>query len=729
MTNQFKLLFENRFRLSTQIYVGIGAAVLLTISASLVAWLSFNQIGNATTYVKDTSVPEMVSSFGIAQYSGALAAAAPRLTSASTIDEFTAISAEIAETQRFFEEYLQTLSGSDKETIARVRQNADQLINSIEVIRSDKEELLSLDDQTSAISLELTLLQNRIDRILIPAIDDQLFYTMTGYSELGEAPAASAEHFSVEEFYRYRNISDLQAVANTAIQLVASAFSVNNAAFVEPLRERSESARSRIERGLGTISDSLYAIELRQLFDRLFEISLGENGGFAVIARVHELGTRQQEILEFNRTVSLNLVELVDDLVDDAEISAAIASDASLRSIVSGRAFLLIISTASIGGAFLITWLFVGRVLLRRIHNLSDRMVAMAQGDLETQVEISGRDEVAEMAGALEIFRQHALEIQRLNLVEEMADELQEKNEQLENVLDDLQTAQDQIIMQGKLAALGELTAGVAHEIRNPLNFVNNFSEASEELLEELQEVIEECEDDIDENQMEYIEEITGDLISNLQRIKSHGDRANRIVHGMLAMGRESTDAQDTNINMLIQEYAQLAYHSGRATNPNMNLEIITDFDENVPLIMAIPQDLGRVFLNMVTNAWQATEDKRDKLRENDSAAAAEYVPGLHITTRLREDGIEIRFRDNGTGIPEDAIERIFNPFFTTKSTDRGTGLGLSLSSDIIRSHGGTIRAETKVGEYAEFIIELETTTPLANNAVVAAVAAASTTD
>ena len=709
MIAQSRESLVGRFRLSTQMYVGIGAAVLLTLSATLVAWQSFDEIGDRTDRVSDERVPEMVASFGIAQYTGVLAAAAPRLTSAVTQAEFDQDVEDIAATEQLFEQELASIAaaGTEATRLARVRQLADQLKQSIATIESDKQELLDLGKRTAAVSIELAQLQQRLDEILIPAIDDQLFYTMTGYDQLGEDAAPTREHFSDVEFYRYRNVADLQAAGNTATQLLASAFTVSDAAFIEPLRERSEAARSRIERSLSVLHGTEFAAIITPTFNRLFDISLGDGGGFELLERTHELTARQHDLVELNRGVAIALVDEVDELVKAAESSVSREAEATEQSIWQGRLFLIAISAASVIGAFLITYLFVGRVLLRRIQTLSNRMLSMAGGDLETQVEISGKDEVAEMADALEVFRQHALEVQRLNLVEQLADELQGKNDELERVLDDLQNAQDQIITQGKLAALGELTAGVAHEIRNPLNFVNNFSEASEELLEELNEILEEIEDDIDDKQKDYIEEITGDLIGNLGRIKSHGERANRIVHGMLAMGRESTDVQETDLNALVEEYAQLAYHSGRATDPDMNLEIRSNFDPNVPMIGAVPQDLGRVFLNLVTNAWHATEDKRDALREQDPENTQGYMPGVDISTQLAADRIEIRFRDNGTGMPQDVVDRIFNPFFTTKATDRGTGLGLSLSMDIIRSHGGNITVETKDGEYTQFLITL----------------------
>ena len=716
MISRARSLFEGRFRLSAQMYAGIGGAVALTLSASLVAWLSFDQIGDATNRVKDESVPEMVASFGIAQYTGVLAAAAPRLTSAITNSEFEQVATEIEATESLFEQQLGSLASAQEggERLVRIRQYADQLTQNIETIKAEKQELLDIDKQTTSISIELSILQQQLDDILIPAIDDQLFYTMTGYSELGESPVSANEHFSETEFYRYRNVADLQAASNTATQLLASAFTVSDASYIEPLRERAEAARSRIERSLSVLQGTEYALLIAQFFERLFEVSLGDEGGFEILAREHDLTARQHLLLDENREIAVKLVDEVDGLVEAAEFSVAVESDASQQSILQGRVFLLAISFVSVVGAFLITWLFVGKVLLRRIQTLSNRMLRMAGGDLETEVEIRGRDEVADMADALEVFRQHALEVQRLNLVEQLAEELQGKNDQLERVLNDLQNAQDQIIMQGKLAALGELTAGVAHEIRNPLNFVTNFSEASEELLEELKEIVEESADDLDDEQMELIEEISDDLVGNLARIKSHGERANRIVHGMLAMGRESTDLQETDLNSLVEEFSQLAYHSGRATDPDMNIEIKSDFDPAVPMIQAIPQDLGRVFLNLVTNSWHATEDKRDAMREEDPEAALEYMPGLQISTKLVGDEIVIRFRDNGTGMPPDVVDRIFNPFFTTKATDRGTGLGLSLSNDIVRSHGGSIRVETEAGEFTEFIITLPTSNPAA---------------
>ncbi len=317
--------------------------------------------------------------------------------------------------------------------------------------------------------------------------------------------------------------------------------------------------------------------------------------------------------------------------------------------------------------------------------------------------------------------------IDETNLVESLAEELKSKNASLESTLSDLEQAQDQIIAREKLAALGELTAGVAHEIKNPLNFIKNFSEVSGELLNEMLEEISRLaeerkasvnnKNDVDgpekDDTVELIEEIAGDLTGNLETIREHAQRANNIVQSMLQMGRGSSQRLPANINVLLSEHAKLAYHSARADDSDFNIEIQEDFDSEIGEIEVIPQDLSRVFLNMVTNACYATHEKQTVSKKIDPDAVemkqgeVNYKPLLRLITRNLNGSVEIRIRDNGNGIPDEVVEKIFLPFFTTKPTNEGTGLGLALSNDIIRRHGGTIRVETKTGEFTEMVIEL----------------------
>ncbi len=729
MKTSLKSLLERRSRISTQLYLAIGGAVGLTVAASLVGWFSFNSVSEAQGRVNEGSVPELVAAFGVAQHSGTLVVAAPRLTTAATSDELARVSADISEAREALPKNLVVLGqqGVGDERFDRIQANADNLNLNVRAIEKKRAEILDLSARADILRMELHDLRIRLDNILVLAVDDQLFYTMTGYSALGEPSADRREHFSEGELSNYRHLADLHADASIAAHLLESAFSVSEEPLLEPMRERFESSAGRIERSAAALEKSELRSEVVPLLASLVELGIGEQGGFDLLARELRLVQIQSNLMALNRDISVDLVANVDGLVSAANARAQQATRASTQATDTGRTLLLTISAISVGGALLIAWLFVGRVLLRRIQMLSDWMRRMAGGDLETRVEIGGRDEVADMAAALEVFRRHALEVQRLNLVERLAEELQGKNDQLENAnirlegtLEELSRAQDQIVMREKLAALGELTAGVAHEIRNPLNFVKNFSEVSSELLIEMSEVIEESADKISDDQREYIQEISDDLTQNLERIQSHTSRANRIVQDMLMMGRGSTELQPTDVNALLEEYARLAYHSARANDPEFQFEIRHDLDPELGEMQAIPQDLGRVFLNMVGNACYATDEKRRAIEEaGGNRGDDRFFPTLWIATKQLGEGVEVRIKDNGSGMPPEVVEKIFNPFFTTKPTGQGTGLGLALSNDIIREHGGSIRVETEPGEFTEMIIYL----PLALSATSSPVA------
>ena len=712
MKERLKRLLELRYRISIQLYLALGGAVLVTFAASLVGWFSFNQVGDAQTRVNEGSVPELAAAFGVAQSSGALVAAADSLTSANTADEVTLVGDRIAAAHTSFREQLAILQaqGGDEARFERIGAHSVTLIDNIAGVNSGVWHSFTLAGQSRDLRAELDALQFRLDGIMVREMDDQLFYAMTGYRELGEPAAAMSAHLSESELARYRYLTELEANANVATQLLATAFTVPEASLIEPLRERFESSAGHIGRNLSHLEGTAVHAELSLALGELLELGTGAQNGFDLRAEELGLAEEQRALLLANQGIAVQLVDEVDVLVSSAQSGAQSATDAASQAILTGRWLLLAISGVSIAGAILIAWLYVGRVILRRLGLLSGWMRQMAGGDLEAQVAMTGRDEVADMAAALEIFRRHALEVQRLNLVEELAEELQGKNDELEQALEDLHTAQDRIVVQQKLAALGELTAGVAHEIRNPLNFVKNFSESSKELLEEMEETLDEIEDGkMDDEQQGMLKDIFGDLSENMERILTHGDRANRIVQGMLLMGRESVGQQPTDLNALLDEHARLAYHSTRAQDSNFQLDLQYDFDESLGEIQANPQDLGRVFINMVGNACYATDEKRKQLVEQGQEDG--YMPTLWLSTKSDGEQVQVRIRDNGTGMPADVVEKIFNPFFTTKPTDKGTGLGLAISSDIVRQHGGAIEVHTEPGEYTEMVIGLPLTT------------------
>ena len=724
-----KRLLESRYRISTQLYLAIGSAVALTIAASLVGWFSFNSVGEAQSTVNEDSLPEVVAAFGVAQNSGTLVNAAPLLTVSTSPEELAAVSADIDDARISLEQHLAVLLGADSlnlddaqvsdgesGTSEHIRSQVDTLTVGIGAIESGMTEIFAINERKDELRDELAILREQINDVMIPAVDNQIFYTMTGYRNLEDGRAERGEHFSDAELSRYRNLAGLHADATTASQILESSFSVSLAPQIEPLRERFESAASSMDRNLAALDDWPYRPQILPLMNRLVEHGAGTDNGFDLLERQLVIKQEQQDLLALNRAIASTLVQEVDALVESARTSADEATLTSAQAILTGRTLLLAISAVSILGA-LIAWLFVGRMLLRRLGTLSDRMLQMAGGDLETEVEADGRDEVADMARALEVFRRNSLEAQRLNLVEQLANELQGKNEELETVLADLERAQDQIVVREKLAALGELTAGVAHEIRNPLNFIKNFSEASEELLEELGELMTDIADDLDQEDKSYLDEITGDLTGNLERILSHCDRANRIVNDMLMMGRDTGEQRMTDINSLLDEHARLAYHSARALDTEFQLSIERDLDPTMGEVNVVPRDLGRVFLNMVGNACDATDEKRRTIEaevaaEERPAPAEPYMPTLWIATNRGDENMQIRIKDNGGGMPPEIIDKIFNPFFTTKPTDKGTGLGLAISNDIVRQHGGTITVNSQPDEYTEMLLEIPLVTP-----------------
>ena len=699
-------------RISTKLYMGIGGAVVMTLAASLVGWFSFNRVGDVQRRVNEGSVPELAAAFGVAQYGGILASAAPSLAAASTSLELFQEGERVDQTVLTFEDQMAVLeqSDSDDASVEQIRQSADMLISNIQEIRSEVSARLQITDQRTAQQGELVGLRNQVSSVLIPAIDDQLFYTLTGYSDLDAPPVPRSEHFSEAEVFRYRRLAELEADANIASDLLATAFTLSDKTLLEPLRERFEAAASRIDRNLAALAGTQFHTDAEPIFLRLLELGLGNDNSFDLAASEFDFIEHHGELLAQNSELSLTLVTEVDNLVRASQTRVEEATTASEQAIGTARTILLALSGISVVGALLIMWLFVGKVLVRRIALLSEWMRRMAGGDLEVIVPISGRDEVADMAATLEVFRRHALEVQRLNLVEQLADELQGKNEQLEGVLTELHRAQDQIVTREKLAALGQLTAGVAHEIKNPLNFVKNFAEASEELIVELKEILDDIGKDLSDENRSYINEIAGDLTANVDRIRSHGERADRIVRDMLMMGRDSGEWQLTDINGLIEQHAQLSFHSVRALDPDFQLDIQQDFDPDVGQLTVIAQDLGRVFLNMVTNAGHATNDRS---RSEVAAGNGTYQPTIWIKTTRADEHIEVRIRDNGTGMPPEVTEKIFNPFFTTKPTDQGTGLGLSISSDIVHRHGGNIQVESEPGEFTEMIVTLPLEAPL----------------
>jgi two-component system NtrC family sensor kinase len=326
-------------------------------------------------------------------------------------------------------------------------------------------------------------------------------------------------------------------------------------------------------------------------------------------------------------------------------------------------------------------WLFAAWFITKRQRKTMERERMMA---LEREKEYRVTESI-----------KAELEVQ----VEERTAALTKQKQELQQTITELKATQAQLIQSEKMASLGELTAGIAHEIQNPLNFVNNFSEVSTELVDELNQ-------EIASGNIEEVKVIANDLKQNLEKINHHGKRAGDIVKGMLQHSRSSTGVKEpTEINNLADEYLRLAYHGLRAKDKTFNAIMKTDYDERIGKINIVAQDIGRVILNLITNAFYSVNEKSKSIQQDN--AEVKYQPTVTVNTKLVGGRVEIRVADNGNGIPQQVIDKIFQPFFTTKPAGQGTGLGLSLSYDIVKAHGGKIRAHNKETGGAEFVILL----------------------
>ena len=391
---------------------------------------------------------------------------------------------------------------------------------------------------------------------------------------------------------------------------------------------------------------------------------------------------------------SVALEGSVSGLLAASRAQSAAALGLAVSSFDQGRLLLTVISVVSVVAATLAAWLWVGNGMVRRLSRLSERMRRMADGDLETPVPEAGRDEIGELVDALEVFRQQALEVQRLNLVEKLYGELREANAELRRM-------QARLVAQEKLAALGELVSGVAHEISNPLNFVNNFSEGSLELYSELTEMLEVYRDKMSEDDTALLDDINQELTDSMKRVLSNGGRALAIVERMRGLGVVGGEPVLTDLNSLLRQAAQSGCNAFGAEWQDFSVEPVFDLDPSLGDVPLVERDFDEAALSLVSNACYAM-----RLKQEDSGDG--YEPVLAVSSRLVDDNVvEVRVRDNGPGIADDVVGRIFNPFFSTRDGAMGAGLGLPIAADVARRLGGDLSVDTVFGEYAEFTLTL----------------------
>ncbi len=385
-------------------------------------------------------------------------------------------------------------------------------------------------------------------------------------------------------------------------------------------------------------------------------------------------------------------------VAEETRLAIAARERAVSGAAAATRVSRIVVSAAIFVGALLT--LLVLRSIAVPLRRLVAAMDGLNAGDLAVAIPPAGPDEIGAMARTLAAFRDTLEELRKL------IEEQRRRESELRAAHDQLKAAQANLVQAEKMASLGQLTAGIAHEIKNPLNFVNNFAELSRELLDELHDAIASA--SVADSAGE-IDELIATLNGNLAKIAEHGRRADGIVKSMLLHSRgDSGERRQTDLNALIEEALNLAYHGARAQDQGFNVTIERVFDPGLGPVGVVPQDITRVFLNLFSNAFYAVNKRR---REGGDPA---FAPKLEVATRDRGDGVEVRVHDNGTGMPPEVRDKAFTPFFTTKPTGEGTGLGLSISYDIVvQEHGGAIAVDSRPGEFTEFTLRLPRNPPV----------------
>ena len=713
-----------------QFRVGVGArlyfllfgAVVLMGGATVLAYFTFNETLQHEIRLAEYSMPNLINSVDVARKSAVVVNGAFRLVSASSKKEHAAVveatAREVASLENTILE-LEARSAFGEQT-RLIRSNLEELGKHLDVIKQSSARRLEIDRALHVFIDELGETTRRVERLLVQAIDDQAFYLVSGLRQLDDKVDSIRKRASEDELTAYRNLITVNQSSNLAVLLLDEVLVLADRQFLTPLEERFQSAVRNFTQAYAKLPESMQNDLLEENLTRLDQIGEGPEGVIKLRMEALLRLEQEQDTLAKARATSESLVSEVNHLVEQINEEAIQSSEASRAAAQTGILLLILLNVFGTIGAFALGSFFVRRYLVRRLTGLASAMREMASGDLEVPVQVEGtriakpmkgsanylaqnikyliwNDEVTDMARALEVFRRYAHEVQRLNLVEKLAEELDAKNENLEHALENLKAAQEQVIAEQKLASLGQLTAGVAHEIKNPLNFVNNFANVSIEMADEIDDLMKQ-QDNLD---LEEIRSILDELRTSLGKIKEHGNRADNIVRSMLEHSRtKEGEWRKTNLNALLKQYVDLSYHALRAEDDTFNAEMKEDLDPNMEEIVVVPQDICRVFLNLVTNAFQAMNEKHKKV-------GGDYLPTLSISSRQLENHVEFSIRDNGPGIPDDVRDKIFEPFVTTKEPGKGTGLGLSLTTDILLRHAGSIHVDTEVGHYTEMRISL----------------------
>ncbi len=712
---------KSRFSIGLQLYVTLGVFVALIMLTSLLGRVSLLQMNDIQKNITEHHIPELSIAIGMGQESVALANIAAQLRSANTEDEVRKVRATVDTHAQRLDEVLKELekinfdANASMLVLTKFKDFSKDLLSNLELLEKSVYTTIGIRKKIKT-STDKALQEARtLNNFLLTGIDDQTFFLNTGWNNIAQRkPVSPARRLQGDTVIYYRSLMTLRSQSQQAANLLGETAQIANGDLIQPLRERFQAAVDTSERMLQRITDVELQQKARERYEAIRAIGLGDvskkddpSGMFQMMEAVFQEKDRQNTYLAGNNSIVQVLSQQTEKLIEEIQNASSGTSDIFAQAISRRRNEFFALNIISIIIAILVGNFLVRRNLIDRIKNLSNTMITLSHGNLRTPLAIRGNDEITDMSRSLEVFRQHAYEAQKLELVERLAKENQEKNVELESTILKLKNAQQQMIMQEKLASLGQLTSGIAHEIKNPLNFITNFSLVSRELLEDISREVSDAGDKLPSENKSFIEEVLRDLYGNMEKINFHGQRANDIVKGMLqhSRGGDSGAMEEIVFSRFLDSTINLAYQGKRTSSKEFNVDIKKSYDEQIDKMRINPQDISRVILNLVTNACDAVDEKRVKGNKD-----SDYQPTIWVETKKIDHHdnpmVEIRVRDNGPGVPEKLAKKVFDPFFTTKPTDKGTGLGLSLSHDIIAKHRGVIKLK-RLEEGAEFIVEL----------------------
>ena len=707
---------NRRITISFKIYLGLATFVFLILVATLLGRNSFSELNSLQKTITEERIPELSLAIRMSQKSVALMSTAPMLLSAKNKRELEEINTLIQNNSKDLAAILNDLNSrnqgnSSNSVYKKYSPLSRQLTQNLESLRKSVDKKLRMEEQLKISFVKSLQLIQEINQQLISEIDDQTFFLYTGWKTLNQKkPAPLSQRVRKNSLDYYRSLLSLKAQTQRASNLLSQTVYLTDPGLLQSFRERFQAELDNCKdslRLLGNKSVKNRNLDRIQSLKKLsFDNSPASLALFPTLEKIFKEKKVQQEYLSTNQKIVQNLTSQIQKMIQLIEGAGAQTTETFSKTIEKRTRQFGFLNIFSIILALATGFFLVYRHLVARIKKLSNAMIFMSEGNLKVPLVLKGNDEITDMGRALEVFRRYALEAQELQLVQKLAQEVNEKNSELEGAISKLKKAQKQIIMQEKLASLGQLTSGIAHEIKNPLNFITNFSSISKELLEDLSRELAEPENKITADSQSFIEDTLKDLHGNMEKINNHGQRANDIVKGMLQHSREEVkdNKEVIQIKRFLDSCVNLAYQGKRSSGSNFNVDFKKEYSDQLDKVEINPQDISRVVLNLVTNAFDALEEKSKKLPPKESDT---FEPCIWI--KAQDDGgyLQIQVADNGFGIPEEKKKRIFDPFFTTKPTDKGTGLGLSLSHDIALKHGGSLQASSSASGGAAFTLRI----------------------